>query len=243
MQRTPPVRPRRPVRTPLRRVARVLGVTLAALIVIAVVVPILYDVLARPVQRPAVTLPMPPEGRYTIHVADWGYHTSITLPQPEEWSLGPSGRERAARVEFAWGDRAFYRDSDFRPHAVFATLVLPTASVAYVAGRDQPPGSGARAVYAREVDARTLHTLATELERTIRRGATGSRVTPAPPVAGYAGRFYDAHSQYLWTRNCNRWTVDRLAAAGLAEPRRSIVLAGQVASRLIGFRKVVGPEG
>ncbi len=215
-------------------------VAASAALAFALIFPLLYDALAPTPAPPPVRLGEPPAGRYTIRVANWGYHTSIVLPQPPGWTLGPPGRERAPYVEYAWGDRGFYRDSDFRPHAVFATLVLPTPSVAYVAGRATPPAArdGARAVYAREVDGRGLRALAAELERTIRHDAAGRRAPPDDPVAGYPGRFYDAYGSYLWTRDCNRWTVDRLAAAGLARPGGLVVLAGQVAGRLRGFRPV-----
>ena len=117
------------------------------------------------------------------------------------------------------------------------TLVLPTESVAYLAAHDRPPVTGPRAVYRRTVDAPTLRALVMELERTIARDAAGARVSPAAPVAGYAGRFYTAHGRYLGTRDCNAWTVDRLAAVGVAR-RGFVVVAGQVASRLVGFSRV-----
>jgi hypothetical protein len=87
------------------------------------------------------------------------------------------------------------------------------------------------------VSASTLHALAVELERHIIRDASGARVAPAPPVAGYAGRFYDAAGRYLWTSDCNDWTVARLAAAGLATRRGLVVFPGQVAGRLVEFRR------
>lgn len=192
---------------------------------------------------PPVALPAPDNGTYAVYVADWGYHTSVLVPQPAEWALGPPGRERAAYVEYAWGDRRFYRDSDYRPHSLFATLVLPTASVTYVAGRDRAPmhADGARAIFRRDVDAATLRALAAELERSIRRDDSGGRAAPSDPVPGYSGRFHDAYGRYLWAYDCNRWTVERLAAAGLARGGRFVVFSGQVAGRLAGFSAVEVP--
>ena len=217
--------------------ARRAGIAVAALIAFALLFPLAYSLVMPAPDRPMVSLPPPPAGRYTIYVADWGYHTSIVIPQAPAWSLGPTGREHTAYVEYAWGDRRFYRDSDYRPHSVFATLVLPTASVAYIAGRDRPPSrdAGARAVYSREVDAATLHVLAVDLERTIRHDSAGARLPPSEPVAGYAGRVHDAHGAYLWARDCNRWTVERLAAASIAGSGALVVFSGQVAGRLRGF--------
>ena len=221
------------MRTVARVAARLVLITLA----FAVIFPIAHALLVAPPDPPPVQLAPPPAGQYTIHVTDWGYHTSITIPQVAGWRLGPAGREGAAYVEYAWGDRRFYRDSDFRPHSVFATLFLPTASVTYIAGRDRAPtrAAGARSVHAREIDAATLHALVMELERTIRHDRDGARTTPGVAAPGYSGRFHDAHGSYLWTRNCNRWTVDRLAAVGLAERATFVVFSGQVAGRLRGF--------
>ena len=222
-----------------RRAGRIIARVVIGILGFVVFFPLAYTLVAPVSTGAPVTLPPVPAGEYRVYVADWGYHTSITVPQPRGWALGPPGRETAAYVEYAWGDRRFYRDSDFRPHAVFATLALPTASVAYVAGRDRPPdtSSGARAVYSRVIDGVTLQALGVELERTIRHAGGGARHPPSARVAGYAGRFHDAHGSYMWTRNCNQWTVDRLAAVQLANGRGLVIFSGQVAGRLRGFER------
>jgi hypothetical protein len=65
-------------------------------------------------------------------------------------------------------------------------------------------------------------------------------VRPAafPHVAGYKGRFYPGYGVYFWWMDCNRWTVDRLAAAGLAGSGRGVIFSGQIASRLRGFTRM-----
>lgn len=219
-----------------RRWLRVTLLVLAALLV----VPIVFVEMA-PGPRPSVEVPEVAAARpLHVFVADWGYHTSITVEQPPGWRLGPQGDEAAPLVEYAWGDRRFYMESNFWPHAVFATLFLPTESVTYVHGREQPPrvGRGPRAVYEREVSANELRTLVADLEASIRRPPNGPRSAPFPAVPGYAGRFYPGVGAYLWWTNCNRWTVERLQAAGLADSGRGVVLAGQVAGRLRGFGPV-----
>ena len=232
-----------------RLVARWLARLVLALLAFALLFPPLWAAATRedvPPPRDPASLPATGDASraYRVWVADWGYHTSIVVEQPASWRLGPPGREAAPFVEWAWGDRRFYRDSDYRPHAVYATLVLPTASVVYLAGRDEPPSTsrGARGVWSRTVDEGTLRRLVAELERTIRRDASGTpgvRVAPTPPVAGYPGRFYDAHGRYTWARDCNWWTAERLARVGLASGASGVVFSGQVAPRLRGFT----PEG
>ncbi len=201
--------------------------------------PPLYAALV-PEQRSAPpALPAIPGGRYRVFIADWGYHTSIILEQPRGSLLGPPGAEAAPFLEYAWGDRRFYLESDFRPHSVFATLFLPTESVLYIEGHSDPPQfRGARAVFARTVDAQTLGKLLSEIERSARRGSDGALLPSYAPAPGYRGRFYPAEGRYLWARDCNWWTVARLAGAGLADGPAGVVLPQQVPGRLRGFARV-----
>ena len=231
-----------PARRSWRRVAR--G-ALAVAILLAFLPPLIVELQGTrapddaPVPGAADTI-----GASTVYVADWGYHTSILVAQRPGWRLGPVGREDAVAspyVEYAWGDRRFYMESRYAPWSVFATLILPTESVAYVDGwrGEALPPRGARAVYAREVDGATHWRLVAELERQLRNGAgRSSRPSPFAPAAGYGGRFYPARGAYLWWNDCNRWTVERLAAAGLARGGRGVIFSGQVARHLVGFRRV-----
>jgi hypothetical protein len=195
--------------------------------------------------------PTPPDGGYRVFVADWGYHTSVIIEQPPGARRGPVGRERARFVEYAWGDRRFYMESDYRPHSVFAALFLPTESVVYLAAWDTAPDSAParpRALYARTVTGPQLSALVTAVERQIRPASTGgdhrdrARAPAFAPARGYTGRFYPAYGRYLWSNSCNRWTADRLAEAGLARGGRGVIFSGQVAARLAGFGVVArGP--
>jgi hypothetical protein len=179
---------------------------------------------------PAPTLPVADSSRrYRVFVADWGYHTSIILEQAAGWRLGPPGHETSPFVEYAWGDRRYYMESDHRPHALFAALLLPTASVTYVDAWPGAPQQGMRTLVVRDVSARELMRLGEELER----WRVGE---PYPTAKGYPGRFYPAPGAYLWWSDCNRWTVDRLGGAGMARSGRGVLFSGQVSGRLQGFR-------
>ena len=105
----------------------------------AALFPIAYAVAIPEAIGAPAALPNVPQGEYRVYVVDWGYHTAIVAPQPAGWAIGPPGEERAGWLEYAWGDRRFYMESNYWPHSVFATLVLPTASVVYVDGRAAPP--------------------------------------------------------------------------------------------------------
>ena len=215
---------------------------LVVLALILVVPPIAVSI--SPDGPAPATIPDLPTGSYRVYVADWGYHTSIILQQPPTWHLGSLGSETAPFVEFAWGDRRFFMESNYRPDALFATLFLPTEAVAYVASWNSDPvrTARARALYLREIDAVELGKLAAVLEGTIRRSVSGERVAAFPAVSGYTGRFYPAHGRYLWFTDCNRWTVERLASAGLARGGAGVIFSGQVASHLIGFHPANGPS-
>lgn len=217
------------------------GWTLVALVGFALLFPPLYAALTTEARGAHPSLPLPPAGEYEVVVVDWGYHTAVVVEQPPGGRLGPPGEERAPFLEYAWGDRSFFLESDYRPHVLFATVALPTASVVYLDGRADPPRhAGARSVYRRAVDAPTLHALLTALERSVRRTPAGARRQPDPDVAENARHFYLAHGRYLWTRNCNGWVVERLREAGLAGSPAAVVFSGQVGGRLRGFERVDG---
>jgi hypothetical protein len=223
----------------IRRLWRLIRRLIVVVLAFALVFPLLYNLVVPEQRGPPLAMPEPSSEQYRVFVADWGYHTSIIVEQPRGWMVGPPGKERAPFLEYSWGDRLFYMQSDYRPHALFATLVLPTATVAYLDASSDPPSfAGARAVYARTIDATTLHTLFIELERTFKRASDGTRLAPYPIVSGYDGRFYPAYGQYFWTRDCNWWTVTRLGAAHLAGAATGTLFSGQVAGRLRGFQRV-----
>jgi hypothetical protein len=209
---------------------------LSSVLAFGIVFPTLYAALTPENRGPILSLPAPAPGTYRVFVADWGYHTAVIVEQPRGWQLGPPGEETAPFLEYAWGDRRFYYESNFRPHAVFAALFLPTESVLYLDGRPDPPRlGGARVVVMRRVSADTVRGLLEQLEHSIRHAPNGTRLAALAPAAGYGGRFYPADGAYLWTRNCNWWTVTRLAAVGLAGRAAGVVFTGQVPSRLRGF--------
>lgn len=210
--------------------------SLAILMGIGIGFPVLYALFVPEDRLETERFAMPKDTTYRVFVVDWGYHTSLMVEQPRGWELGPAGEEAAPFLEYAWGDRSFYYASDFRIHKVAATLVAPTASVLYLDGHPDPPHlSGADAVLQATVDASTIQKLLHALEHSVQRTATGKRQPALQPVAGYRGRFYPAHGDYLWNRNCNWWTVARLADVGLSARPMGVVFPSQVLRRVRGF--------
>lgn len=208
-----------------------------------ILLPAVFIKLATPPPEVASTAGQPridPEARYRVYVAGWGYHTSVILEQPAGFRLGPPGEEDAPFVEFAWGNRSFYMESNYWPHSIFAAVFLPTPSVTYVDGwKGKPVRSAAmRELYVRYVSANELASLVESLEESIVRLPGGQRTEPHPPVAGYSGRFYPAREYYIFWFNCNAWTVERLRSAGVAGSSRFVFTEQQVKGRLWEFLEV-----
>lgn len=217
------------------------SVLAAALVLLFVVVIPIFAEWFAPSARAVVVPPIPQSDVHRVFVADWGYHASIIVEQPAGWRLGPPGQEGAPFVEYAWGDRRFYMEGNHWPHVLFAALLLPTASVTYVEAWNRAPdvATHARRMLVRTIGAEELRRLQISLEGTIRRGAGGERAAPYGVAAGYAGRFYPSIDSYIWSRDCNRWVVDRLTAAGLARGGRGVLFSSQVPGHLVGFTEVV----
>lgn len=201
--------------------------------------PALYMAIQTP-PSPSISVPLPAEATYRVWVARYGYHTAILIEQPSGWHLGPSGQEHAPIVEYAWGDRAYYMESDHRLHVLLAALFLPTESVMYVRAHNAPPTrqTGIQGLYVREVDAATLQRLVQSLEQGFIRTAASHRQPPFPPVSTYRGRFYPGRTFYVFWSACNAWTVRHLRRAGLARSPFFVFLEQQVPGRLHGFRRV-----
>jgi hypothetical protein len=189
---------------------------------------------------PAVSVPLPAEATYRVWVARYGYHTAILIEQPNGWHLGPPGQETASIVEYAWGDRSYYMESDHRLHVLLAALFLPTESVMYVRAYNALPTrqSGIRGLYVRAVDAATLQRLVQTLEQAFVRTAEHNRAPPFPPVSAYRGQFYPGRTFYVFWSACNAWAVRHLKRAGLAQSSLFVFLEQQVPGRLNDFRRV-----
>jgi hypothetical protein len=205
--------------------------------VLLFVLPWIYVELYTPPPGPVALPHIDDSTRATIYVVGWSYHSSILIEQRPEWRLGPPGNEEARFVEYGWGDRRFMMESNYWPHAVFATLFLPTESVMYVRGLDQLPEAGVWANFVRrhEVDGRQLRTLLMVIERDFVRTEDGARTDAFPPVEGYAGRFHRGREFYIFWSNCNSWVLRMLRDAGLDVSPTGVLIEQQVEGRLVGW--------
>lgn len=199
-----------------------------------------FDVAQGPVKLPFDV----PAGEYTVYVADYGYHTSIIVPQLPAWGLGHSAQRDAPWVEYGWGDRGFYYESDMSPWWCVRAALTPTRTVGYVSGHRHPPEQALAnlELYRKQVDAATLKRLIARLEGSMLATTMGRRRIELPDRGDYRGRFSYAHGSYIFWRSCNRWTCDVLSDAGLDVNPLFVVTAGQATGRLQGWQRIERPE-
>jgi hypothetical protein len=178
--------------------------------------------------------------RTKVWVVLLDYHSSIVIEQPPGAGLGQPEAPQAPYVEYAWGDRRFYQDSNFWPQALVAAVLLPTESVTYVRSHFVGPNLEfqGHTVFAIECDAQVTRRLLFALEASMLRTSTGGRCPPNPKAEGYRGRFYPGRESYIFWSNCNRWTADRLADAGLGISPTGIVLVSQLSARLTALESL-----
>jgi hypothetical protein len=226
-------------RPKVRRV-RLAALALVAALLLVHLAGIVYMRIATPPPAPVSLPPIADPRPRTVYVVAWGYHSSIILEQPVEWRLGPEGKETKPWVEYGWGDRSYYMESNYAPHALLATLLWPTESVVYVNAHDEPPttwGAGGE-IFVRELAPEELRRLASVLEGEFVREADGSRPPAFPPVEGYGGRFYPGRGLYTYWANCNTWTVEKLQESGFRASPLLVIFKSQVGARLSDFRRV-----
>lgn len=222
---------------PTKRRLVQLAVTLAAALAVVIGLPALFMAVATPspldVPLPAVD----PSVRLRVYVLAWGYHTSIFVEQAPGWRLGPEGDESARIVEYGWGDRSFYMESNFCPESLFAAAFVPTPTVVYVRGHDRPPNEFVvgGVISVRECSTIEVLGLVRILEGQMDRSVDGLRPKAYPPVEGYGGRFYPGREYYVIWWNCNEWTARMLRDAGMASSSALVATPGQVTGRLVGF--------
>lgn len=183
-----------------------------------------------------VTLPaIDEDAMYDVYLMEENHHTAVLIEQPPGWRLGPPGDEAAPLVEYAWGEKRYYRDAERTLEVKVAALMLPTEAVVYLRGRYELPD---KPLWRREVTGAQLRTLVTALEQGFARTDAGERVEPHPPVDYYVGTFYPARQYFIFWRVCNTWTVARLADADLASSSFGVIFSEQVPNRLEGFEVV-----
>jgi len=161
-----------------------------------------------------------PAGGVEIFVESNGVHTGIVVPKV---AAGIDWRDLARpehladpryagydHLSFGWGERTFYLETptwwDVRPATVLAAAVGSDDTLLHVEHVARPvPAPDVRRVVLRPAEYRRLAAF-------IRAHAASGR-----PVPGYGAHdaFYPSNERYSAVDDCNAWTGEALAAAGV----------------------------
>lgn len=219
-----------------RRIARMAA---AGAIVSAgvLILPWLWIGLFEPGPREVELPALPDREHWDVYVVVQARHTTIVVEQPPGWNLGPPGDREAAYLEYGWGDRDWYFAQERGIANAVTAGLLPTSSVVHVAGHAHPPHESqpGHPVYHREFDPAQFRRLLVSIEETF--AAPPAEREPLPKNV-YRGRFYEARPAYIFWRNCNSWTLNRLARADDAHSAFGVVTEKSAVERLRGFTLV-----
>lgn len=166
-----------------------------------------------------------PGGDITIYVRSNGVHTDIVMPKRAaslDWGrLLPADHVRWPERAGDWVAIGTGERRTFLETPRWRDIRLPTVAGAIFGGELllhvehlREPGAGSR-TRALRLGADQYRRLATAVALDFARNGRG-RARPLPGT-GYGPRdtFYLARGRYDALRNCNQWTADRLAGAGV----------------------------
>jgi uncharacterized protein (TIGR02117 family) len=206
------------MRSPIRWIARGLGLVAGLLVLYALAALVLGLVPRNP------DFVEPADG-VEIHVRTNGVHADLVLPtrwDGIDWSAEFPVRDMsrlvapASWIAFGWGDRGFMLTTptwaDLRPGTAIIALSGLGRGAMHVEYVDSPGAYDARHV---RLSAEQYRRLAAFIRDSFVRDAGGAvRRIDAP---GYFGTdaFYEAKPTYTFWYTCNEWTRRALAAAGV----------------------------
>lgn len=169
----------------------------------------------------------------TLYVVVHEHHSSLLIQQPDGWALGPPGEEEAPWLEYAWGDRVWYALNDASPLNAVNTVLLPSSSVMYLDGWDDPSDLPASAELFQTTLARAESVkLFDALEGEFERGESHARLPIVPHSRSLDGVFYPSREFYLIWFNCNAWTIQMLERTDFDTSSLMVLTSSQVPARL-----------
>lgn len=157
---------------------------------------------------------------WTVQVTNLGWHTGIAVRTAEiDPAIVPEigDFDGALWIEFGWGDRDFYRDSEPAIATYFSAAFEDTPAVMHLVAMGAHP----RAFFRDDVEILPVPLSEAEHRRLLRYLADsfdrGDRPRAASIGNGLYGvsLFYDAHGRFNLSNTCNTWVARAFAAAGL----------------------------
>lgn len=172
-----------------------------------------------------------------IMLVERGWHTDVALASGELGPpLGPYLRAAfpgARFLVFGFGDRAYFMAREATLPGTIRAL-FPGPAVILVTGLAAPPEEAFGSGHVLHLDPGPdgLSSLGRFLSDNFERdGEDIPRLVGNGPYPG--SLFFAASEPYALFHNCNRWTAEALAAAGLSIDPRGVLFASQVAARAL----------
>lgn len=178
-----------------------------------------------------------------VHIVNHGLHTGIVFDARAASGSIPGmafDLSEIAYIEFGWGDRAFYQADAFSLWLALKALFFPTDSVMHVAGLRHDPE-----YYFRNSDIERISLSINQviamlhfINQSFARDGQGNLSNLGRGLYAYS-RFYSATGTYHIFNNCNTWTMEALAEAGVAVDSPLALTARGVMRRIRRHQKSV----
>jgi len=170
------------------------------------------------------------QDRRAIYVVRRAQHTGIAVrkadwPDPH-WAV-LEDFPHARYLEFGWGDAVYYQAEKKTLRMTLGAVLWPSPSVMQVVGFTEIPEPASAEFVEVAVSDGGLRALAASIRSSFA-GETPQPTGAVRHVGTYRVRFYRARGNFYFPRMCNRWTAERLAAAGCPLRTSTVVLAGRV---------------
>lgn len=154
-----------------------------------------------------------------VWVVDHGWHAGIVIRREALQFSIPSIRKTFPEdiyLEVGWGDAEFYQAQQITPQLVAQAVLWPSSAVLHVAGFDKDPRQyfPRSEVVCVNVSAEEYGDLVRFIGSSFARDGEDRLIPLKRGMVGHS-RFYQARGLYHAFNNCNQWTAQALASAGI----------------------------
>jgi uncharacterized protein (TIGR02117 family) len=175
----------------------------------------------------------PADQRILVTSNDW--HTRIVVAAadiPAGWLPEAADFPGAPWLAFGWGDRDYYPSTDPTPSLALRAALWPGPAVLHVVALQAPPRPfDGLEVVELAVTKAGLQGLIAALDAAVDR--QGAPRAEAVATGLYPeSRFYPATGRFHLFNTCNRWSAEKLAAAGLPVRSVGVVTAEELMRQL-----------
>lgn len=169
-----------------------------------------------------------------IYVVTRGWHSGVALPArsvSSEMLPERADHPDAAYLEFGWGDRDFYRASDYSFWLMLKAGLWSEESVLFIDPLPVDPHlhDPCSSLLVVTMPPENFRRLLGYIRDTVRRRNSSAKTDALPSTDVRRGYFYPANGHFHAFNTCNTWTWHALAAAGYpVAPPRPITATGLI---------------